>query len=194
MQIINLNKTENKTIEITESKDYLLIGFDSGELDITFDLKTENINVNIYGLILGNNSKDFKLKTKTVHSVPNTNSWVLIKGIFNDESQLDFEGMISIAEGAIGSDAYLQNENLLLSDNAIVNSSPQLEICNDDVKASHGVTISTLDELQAFYLESRGLDKNTTEDLIIKGFASAVIEKIEDEQIMESVNNYFKFQ
>lgn len=192
MEIIKLDKQSNKRIiEITESKDFFLLGTEAGEIDLVFDLKAENINVNIYGIILGNKSKNFKIRTKTVHSAPNSSSWVLIKGIFDDKSLLDFEGMISIAEGASGSDAYLQNENLLLSEEAIVNSSPQLEICNDDVKASHGVTISTIDELQAFYLKSRGLDTFTTEDLIIKGFASEVLEKLEDENIMSLVNSYF---
>lgn len=194
MEIIKLSKIENQTIEVTESKDFLLVGLESGELEISFDLKAENIDVNIYGLILGNKDKNFKLRTKTIHSVPNSSSWVLIKGLFNDKSFFDFEGMISIAEGASGSDAYLQNENLLLSNDAIVNSSPQLEILNDDVKASHGVTISTLDELQTFYLKSRGLNNEITQDIMIKGFASVVIEKIEDERIMDSVNNYFKLQ
>lgn len=188
------DKIENKIIEIYESQDFFLLGIDSGELELTFDLKAENINVNIYGLVLGKDKKSFKLRTKTIHSVKNASSWVLLKGIFAGQSTFDFEGMISIAEGASGSDAYLQNENLLLSDEAIVNSSPQLEICNDDVKASHGVTISTIDDLQAFYLKSRGLDAKTTDEVLIKGFASEVINKlteIESESIPE-INGYFR--
>ena len=75
---------------------------------------------------------------------------------------------------------------------AFVNSSPQLEIANDDVKASHGVTISTLDELQEFYLKSRGLNSKLTESLMIRGFASEVIEKLEDQAMIDSVNKFFE--
>jgi Fe-S cluster assembly protein SufD len=195
MQTIKFtDKVENRIIEIHESQNFFLLGIESGELNLTFDLKAENITVNIYGLILGKDKKNFKLRTKTIHSAKNANSWVLLKGIFDDQSIFDFEGMISIAEGASGSDAYLQNENLLLSDEAIVNSSPQLEICNDDVKASHGVTISTLDELQAFYLKSRGLDDKTTDEVLIKGFASEVIQKLTEIESIDipEVDGYFK--
>lgn len=192
METIILNNLNSKYIEVFESKDFFLVGIDSGELNISFDLKAENINVNIYALILGDSNKNFKLRTKTIHSAPRASSWVLIKGIFADQSALDFEGMISIAPGAVESDAYLQNDNLVLSNDAVVNSSPQLEIANDDVKASHGVTISTLDELQEFYLKSRGLNSKLTENLMIKGFASQVIEKLEDERIMEDINKFFK--
>ena len=193
MEIITFDKQlNNRVIEIYESKNFFLLGLESGDLEIAFDIKAENITVNIYALILGDSDKKFKLRTKTIHSVPRSNSWVLIKGIFADQSSLDFEGMISIAKGAMGSDAYLQNENLLLSNDAFVNSSPQLEIANDDVKASHGVTISTLDELQEFYLKSRGLNSKLTESLMIRGFASEVIEKLEDQAMIDSVNKFFE--
>lgn len=192
MKIIKFDeKLNSNVIEIHESQDFFLLGRQSGELNVTFDLKVENITVNIYGLILGDGDKNFNLRTKIIHSVPNAISWVLIKGIFADQSKFDFEGMISIKPGAVQSDAYLQNDNLLLNDDAVVNSSPQLEIANDDVKASHGVTISTLDELQEFYLKSRGLGTKITENLLIKGFASQVVEKLDDKRIIELVNSFF---
>jgi|LakMenEpi03Aug12_release.lakeMendotaPanAssembly.Ray.scaffolds.fasta_scaffold11808_8 Fe-S cluster assembly protein SufD len=194
MKFINLVKDikNEEVFKISESSEFFILGLEGGNLDVVFDLVQENISANIYVLILGDGNAEFKIKTKTIHSKPNSSSRVLIKGIFADQSRLDFEGMINIASKAIGSDAYLQNDNLVLSNDAIVNSSPQLEIANDDVKASHGVTISTIDDLQKFYLTSRGLLPELSENLLIKGFAVEVIEKIQDDRIMDLVSSFFK--
>ena len=93
---------------------------------------------------------------------------------------MDFLGMINIDKIAQLSDAYLKNDNLMIGDDCKVNSSPQLEIKADDVKASHGVTISTIDDEQMYYLMSRSLSYKDSQDLLVSGFINDIVQKFPD--------------
>src|SRR3989338_2823131 len=92
----------------------------------------------------------------------------------------NFYGIINIGKIAQLSDAYLKNDNLMIGDNCKVNSSPQLEIKADDVKASHGVTISTIDNEHMYYLMSRGISDKKSRDLLVTGFINDIFQKFPD--------------
>lgn len=182
MQIINFSeKNIEQSFKIDSSQDYFLYCVGTGSANLTFDIVESNVRSNIYGVVIGDSSSKIKLKTVVKHVAANSESWFHLKGLFFNDATLDFEGMIDIGENASGSDAYLKNDNLVMGENAVVNSSPQLEIKNQDVKASHGVTIKTLEEYEAFYLKSRGLDQSLSNGLLIKGFVLDLIEKCSDE-------------
>ena len=122
------------------------------------------------------------------HDVPNCTSHQTYKGILNDKSRGVFNGKVFVAVGASGTDGYQSNKNLLLSNEARVDTKPQLEIFNDDVKCSHGATVGQLEEEELFYLLSRGLNDNLARNLLTYGFAEEIINKIEIESIKKQLD------
>lgn len=122
------------------------------------------------------------------HDVPNCTSHQTYKGILNDKSRGVFNGKVFVAVGARGTDGYQSNKNLLLSNDARVDTKPQLEIFNDDVKCSHGATVGQLEEEELFYLLSRGLNENLARNLLTYGFAEEIVNKIEIESIKKQLD------
>lgn len=129
-----------------------------------------NGEVELKGSVFLKKQEEFNLVTRTTHKVGSNKVRVHIKAVLEDSAKLNFEGMIDIAKGADFADSYLQQDNLVLSDNAVCNSSPQLEIKANEVRASHGVTVASFDENQLFYLKSRGLNDKKAKKLIVDGF------------------------
>lgn len=117
------------------------------------------------------------------HTVPNCVSHQNYKGVLNDKSRAVFNGKVFVRENAHGTDAQQSNKNLLLSNDARVDTKPQLEIFNDDVKCSHGATVGQLEEEELFYLLTRGLPETLARNLLTYGFAEEVINKIDIESI-----------
>jgi Fe-S cluster assembly protein SufD len=117
------------------------------------------------------------------HAVPNCLSHQTYKGVLGDHSRGVFNGKVFVRENASGTDAQQSNKNLLLSNDARVDTKPQLEIFNDDVKCSHGATVGQLEEEELFYLLTRGLPETLAKNLLTYGFAEEVINKIEIEEI-----------
>ncbi len=122
------------------------------------------------------------------HAVPNCTSHQNYKGVLNDRSRAVFNGKVFVRENARGTDAQQQNKNLLLSNEARVDTKPQLEIFNDDVKCSHGATVGQLEEEELFYLLTRGLPENLARNLLTYGFAEEVISKIGIENIRKELD------
>ncbi len=176
---IEIGKDPKKEkIIVKNHEDVYVTGNNGGNLDLEVVLEKEGASVNIYGIIIGKDADSYKIKTTSSHLAPNTNSRVHIKGVFMDSSNMDFSGMINIDKVAQLSDAYLKNDNLMIGDDCKVNSSPQLEIKADDVKASHGVTISTIDDEQMYYLMSRSLSYKDSQDLLVSGFINDIVQKL----------------
>jgi Fe-S cluster assembly protein SufD len=117
------------------------------------------------------------------HRQPHCTSRQLYKGILDGKSRAVFNGKVFVHEGAGGTDAQQTNRNLLLSNEARVDTKPQLEIFADDVKCAHGATVGQLEEEELFYLISRGLHRDLAQNLLTYGFAEEVIEKIKIESI-----------
>ncbi|MEZ4703921.1 MAG: Fe-S cluster assembly protein SufD [Bdellovibrionota bacterium] len=112
------------------------------------------------------------------HRVAHCTSKELYKGVLADQSHAVFEGRIKVHEGAQKTDSQQMNRNLLLSDEAKVDTAPQLEIFADDVKCAHGATIGKLDEEQLFYLQSRGIDRAQATQLLIGAFVGEVFDEL----------------
>mgnify|MGYP001281203305 CR=1 FL=1 len=181
MNLIDItNKNIKEQFAIKNNEDYFIFCVGSGSAELSFNIDAKNINANIYGVVISKNQEGVNLKTSLVHNVPDSKSWFHLKGLFFDSAKMDFEGMIKIEQNAENSDAYLKNDNLVIGENAIVNSAPQLEIKNQNVKASHGVTIKTLEEAEFFYMQSRVLPKKEAEMLLIKGFVLDLLNKYVD--------------
>ena len=135
------------------------------------------------GLYMLNGTQHHDTHSIIDHQVPNCLSHQTYKGVLNDKSRAVFNGKVFVRENASGTDAQQQNKNLLLSNDARVDTKPQLEIFNDDVKCSHGATVGQLEEEELFYLLTRGLPETLARNLLTYGFAEEVINKIEIEEI-----------
>jgi len=125
------------------------------------------------------------------HALPNCLSHQTYKGIVDGKARAVFNGKVFVRENASGTDARQSNKNLLLSNDARVDTKPQLEIFNDDVKCAHGATVGQLEEEELFYLLSRGLNEQLARNLLTYGFAEEIINKIEIESIKKQLDESF---
>jgi Fe-S cluster assembly protein SufD len=143
-------------------------------------LQGEKAEVGLHGLDVLRGATEMYHHTVTEHWVPNCASSQFYKGILDDTSKSEFNGMVFVAQGANGTDSQQLNKNLLLSDEARVWTRPQLQINADDVKCAHGATVGQLEKEQLFYLASRGLDRELAKSLLTYGFAEEIITRLEN--------------
>ncbi len=122
------------------------------------------------------------------HAQPHCDSHEYFNGILADRSKGVFHGRILVQPGAQKTDAKQTNKNLLLSDDATVDTKPQLEIYADDVKCTHGATIGQLNEESIFYLRSRGIGLETARRMLIHAFAGEIIERIRHPAVREELD------
>ncbi|GBE31037.1 feS cluster assembly protein SufD [bacterium BMS3Bbin04] len=140
------------------------------------------------GLLLGDTEQHFDTHTRHQHTSGESFSDLLYKVALRDKSMAAYTGLIAVDEHARNCEAYQENRNLLLSADAHVESIPELEIINDDVKCSHGVTVGPLEEEQLFYLESRGIERDEAMRIILAGYYEAVLERV-PEAYQETARN-----
>ncbi|WP_339701867.1 Fe-S cluster assembly protein SufD [Algoriphagus aquimarinus] len=160
----------------------------SGEMvrnNLSINILGSNSEGNMYGLYLLNGKSHVDNHTNVDHTVPHAESNELYKGILADHSRGVFNGKIFVRQDAQKTNAFQQNNNILLSEDAVVNTKPQLEIWADDVKCSHGCTTGQLDEEALFYLQARGIAKDQAKGLLLYAFAGEVLEHIRDESFRE---------
>lgn len=119
------------------------------------------------------------------HAKANCESHELYKGILDDQSRGVFNGKVMVRQNAQKTNAFQENKCLLLTNDAIMNAKPQLEIFADDVKCSHGATVGHLSDDALFYLRSRGINERTAQSLLRYAFASDVFERIEIDSVRE---------
>lgn len=122
------------------------------------------------------------------HAVPNCTSNQFFKGIVDDSGNGVFNGKILVRQDAQKTNAYQTNKNIMLNNDAKINTKPQLEIYADDVKCSHGATSGYLDDDSMFYMRSRGIDPDMARSLLLKAFAAEVVEKVEFETLRNYIN------
>lgn len=157
--------------------------------NLQLSLDGEGIDSHMYGLyVLG---KDTLADNHTVvdHKQPNSFSNELYKGIMEENGKGVFNGKIYVRPNAQKTNAFQANRNILLTDKATVNTKPQLEIWADDVKCSHGCTTGQLDEEAVFYLQARGISKETARAMMLYAFAGEVFDKIKHPAIKAYVDD-----
>lgn len=149
----------------------------------------EGCEAQLFGLYNLNDHHHLDNRTLVDHAVPNCMSNELYKGILDEQATSVFNGKIIVRPDAQKTNAFQSNPNILLSNDATINSKPQLEIFADDVKCTHGATVGHLDEDALFYLRSRGLGHNDARHMLIQAFAEEVIEKITVEPLRTYLSN-----
>lgn len=146
-------------------------------------MEASHAESHMYGLYYLKGKTHVDNHTVVDNTVPDCLSNELYKGVLDEESVAAFNGKIFVRKDAQHTNAFQSNKNILLSDDASVNTKPQLEIFADDVKCSHGCTVGCLDEEALFYLQSRGVSREKAVSLLLHSFASDVIEKIADDNL-----------
>jgi Fe-S cluster assembly protein SufD len=167
----------------------------SGELvrnNHNVELVGENCEASLNGLFITNGNQLVDNHTLIDHQVPNCQSHELYKGIAKDKSTGVFNGKIFVRKDAQKTNAYQSSKNIILSDDATINTKPQLEIYADDVKCSHGTSTGKIDEDALYYLKARGIGDNSARKLLLQAFAQELINKIEIESLQERVLHLFE--
>ena len=126
-------------------------------------------------------------QTRINHKVPHCESHELYKGIIDGQASGAFNGKVLVHPDAQKTNAFQQNDSLVLSQHARMNSKPQLEIFADDVKCSHGATIGQLDQKSLFYLMSRGLKKEDAKHMLTSAFLAEVLDTLTIEPLREYI-------
>lgn len=159
-------------------------------------LNGEHAAADVFGIFLGQNADVLKLRLDTTHVAPNTRGRTEFRAVLAGRAQLDFNGMIKIMKNAQNSNDFLQQDSLLLSEDAKANAVPGLEIEANEVKASHGATAKPVDPEQKFYLMSRGLSEEQAEAMIVYGFIAPILEKVDDAKWKKRISDMIerKFQ
>ena len=146
--------------------------------NLNFFHQGERIESTLKGITIIEGNQLVDHHTLVQHATPNCESHQNYKGIFGERATGVFNGKIFVEKEAQKTDAFQQNNNILLSDKATINAKPQLEIFADDVKCSHGCTIGQLDDRAMFYMQSRGIPQKEAKALLMYAFSNEVIESI----------------
>lgn len=152
-------------------------------------LNAPGCNNETYGLFMSDKNQHIDNYVNVDHARPNCTSTQLFKGILDEQSTGAFNGRILVRQDAQKTLAYQTNNNILMSDEARMNSKPQLEIYADDVRCSHGATTGQLDENALFYMQSRGIPRQEARLLMLYAFAHEVIEKIQVIPLKDRINH-----
>ncbi len=155
--------------------------------NLNFFQKGEHINSILKGITIIEGKQHVDHHTLVHHIEPNCESHQDYKGIFDERSVGVFNGKVIVEKEAQKTNAYQQNNNVLVSDRSTINAKPQLEIFADDVKCSHGCTIGQLDEQALFYMQQRGIPKKETRGLLMYAFANTVLESVKIPQVKDRI-------
>ncbi|UPQ80435.1 Fe-S cluster assembly protein SufD [Flavobacterium azooxidireducens] len=147
----------------------------------------ERIDSTLKGITIIGDKQHVDHYTLVNHATPNCESHQNYKTILGGSSTGVFNGKIFVEKEAQKTDAFQQNNNILLSDKATINAKPQLEIFADDVKCSHGCTIGQLDESAMFYMQQRGIPKKEAKALLLYAFSNEVIESIKIPELKQRI-------
>jgi Fe-S cluster assembly protein SufD len=150
-------------------------------------LADSNCEAHLNGLFISNGTQQIDNHTLIDHQMPHCESNELYKGIAKDKSVGTFNGKIFVRKDAQKTNAYQSSKNILMSDDATINTKPQLEIYADDVKCSHGTSTGKIDTEALFYLKARGIGEESARKLLLQAFAQELINKIEIPSLQERV-------
>jgi Fe-S cluster assembly protein SufD len=160
--------------------------------DISQVFEGSGADCTLNGLFMVDGNRHTDTHTLIDHAVPRCSSRETYKGILDDSSRGVFHAKVRVRSGAQKTDAYQVNKNLLLTKDALVHSTPALEIYADDVKCKHGSTTGQLDPVQLFYLRSRGIGLEQAKSLLTYAFASDIVARVKVDAIRAGLTEYLQ--
>ena len=170
--------SELKSLEVT-------LGSKFTKNSIGSHLRGENGLAEMLGIYFGDQKQFFDHHTWQLHEKPYNTSDLEFKGALKEGARSVYSGLIKVDEGAQKTDAFQQNRNLVLDRTARADSIPNLEIEANDVRCTHGATVSQVEEEHLFYLQARGIPRSEAQKLVVEGFFRPVIDRIPVEEIQE---------
>jgi Fe-S cluster assembly protein SufD len=181
-------------IKLSKDSTFNLFSWDSGAKisrnNINVDLIEENASVNLNTLFSPSKKLHIDNQLKIKHIGEKCESSLDYRGILKDQSTGVFGGVIYVDQQAENTQSNMTNRNLLLSDHARINTKPVLEIYNEDVQCTHSATSGRLDEEKLFYIQSRGIGESDAMNILIKSFASELVDKIKNSQMKRTFQEY----
>lgn len=177
----NVDQAENSNFTINT----ITLGGELVRNNLNINVNGKNCETNLNSAYILKENQHVDNHTVVDHRVPNCVSNELYKGVIDDKATAVFNGKVFVRKDAQKINAFQSNGNVLLSNDATINSKPELEIYADDVKCSHGSTTGQLDEKAVFYLRSRGMGEKQARELLVQAFVADVLEKLD-----EPVRNY----
>ena len=168
---------------------FVILPGESRDVDLSIDLVGEGAEADIKGLYLCSADERVNFRILMHHRAPGCVSHQLINGIAGGASKVTFDGRIVVASDAQQTEAYQENHNILLSEAAHVETTPQLEIYADDVKCSHGATTGRLDEDALFYMRTRGVPVQEARVLQMLSFLFPVIPAGREEEVERAIRS-----
>ncbi|HLC92980.1 MAG TPA: SufD family Fe-S cluster assembly protein [archaeon] len=138
-------------------------------------LDGDGAKANEFSLLLSKGKQHFDLQYSSIHRAAGTESHCVFKSALRDESKMVFDGMIRIEESGSKTNALLECHSMIMGEKASSNQIPSLEIKTDDVKATHSATVAKIDEEEMFYLQSRGIEKESARKMVVKSFLESII-------------------
>ena len=166
---------------------FVVLPGESRDIDVAIDIVGEGAEVDLKGLYLCGGDERVNFRILMHHRVGGCVSHQLFNGIAGGSSRVTFDGRIIVAPDAQKTEAYQENHNIVLSDQAHVETTPQLEIYADDVKCSHGATTGRLDEDALFYMRTRGVPEAEAKVLQMISFLSAVTPEGDRERVEQAI-------
>jgi Fe-S cluster assembly protein SufD len=161
------------------------LGGEISRYDLNSKFNDEGAECSLNGLYLLTGNQLYDTHSLIDHAKPYCTSHEHYKGILDDNSRGVFNGKVIVRRDAQKTNAFQENNNIILSDGALINTKPQLEIFADDVKCSHGATVGQLDQDSLFYLKTRGIGEEKAREILIHAFASDVIKSIKTEPVKD---------
>jgi Fe-S cluster assembly protein SufD len=188
--VSNLSVEQERSSRFVDHNLNFGAGLSRNNISTRFNAEAGNAVLN--GLYAGDNSQLMDNHTAIDHAFPHCESIELYKGILDNQARGVFNGKIFVQPDAQKTNAVQSNNCILLSDEATIDTKPQLEIFADDVKCTHGATVGQLDDDAYFYMRARGIDKVKAKKLLLYAFASEVMDKIENDEIRDRVAHLFE--
>ena len=188
---LNASLVDNTYIEQKTNSEVSVHTFSFGgnitRNNLNFYQRGEHINSILKGITIIEEKQHVDHHTLVHHIEPNCESHQDYKGIYDERSTGVFNGKVVVEKEAQKTNAYQQNNNVLVSDKATVNAKPQLEIFADDVKCSHGCTIGQLDNDALFYMQQRGIPKKEGKALLMYAFANTVLDSVKIPEVKKRI-------
>lgn len=181
-QLGSLHIAQTKVVQRASSRycsHYFSFGASLARNELDCELDGEHTETTLNGLYMPTGNQLADCRTRIDHAKPNCNSHELYKGILQDRARGVFNGKIFVRKDAQKTDAKQSNQAMLLSDDAVIDTKPQLEIYADDVRCTHGATIGELDEQAFRYLRSRGIESDLARKILVFAFANEVVHGVE---------------
>ena len=169
--------------------EYVVLPGESRDIDLRIDLIGPGAEAHIKALYLCKGDEKVNFRILMHHRAPGCHSTQQVKGIAGGCAQVHFDGIIVVAPDAQQTQAFQENHNIVLTDEARVETKPQLEIYADDVKCSHGATVGQLNPDELFYMRSRGIPEAEARTLQMLSFLSPVIPAGREEEVEKAVRS-----